>query len=237
MPISPPPVPTTSIYTSCWCEENIYLLTEAFTGTPEVVEQWEVCAVFISNPNKTVALWEQKLARDHLYPVVWDYHVIMILRPRKRSLSADGDTVLRVKDEQDDDTRAISWVYDFDTHLPLPCPFAKYMTQTFRKVDAQYKSMFRVVPAKVLLDNFACDRSHMLVKRDSGEDQQGDQQYHSIPPAYPPIVGAKAKELGVSNNLMASFVSMVLTGDGGGFGEIMELDAMLIWDEAVVSDE
>ena len=34
--MTPPAVPSTHIYTSCYCEENIYLLAEAFTQQPGV---------------------------------------------------------------------------------------------------------------------------------------------------------------------------------------------------------
>ncbi len=50
----PPPLPPDSIYTSCYCEENVYLLCRTFLETPSVVELWEIFAVFISNANKTV---------------------------------------------------------------------------------------------------------------------------------------------------------------------------------------
>lgn len=53
--ITPPDLPANCIYTSCYCEENVYLLCREFLGRKEVCERWEVWAVFISNENKTVS--------------------------------------------------------------------------------------------------------------------------------------------------------------------------------------
>jgi N-terminal glutamine amidase len=44
--------------------------------------------------------------------VVWDYHVILLLRPRQGEEST----------EFNENDRTMSWVYDFDTTLPVPCP-------------------------------------------------------------------------------------------------------------------
>ena len=54
-----------------------------------------------------VALWYQKAAQFEGDPAVWDYHVVLLLRPRQESAEYD---------------RTMSWVYDFDTILPVPCP-------------------------------------------------------------------------------------------------------------------
>ncbi|KAJ8457430.1 hypothetical protein ONZ51_g11537 [Trametes cubensis] len=57
----PPPLPPDSIYTSCYCEENIYLLAQTFTQLSEsnATERrgpwpWQIFVVFISNGGKTV---------------------------------------------------------------------------------------------------------------------------------------------------------------------------------------
>ena len=60
-----------------------------------------------------VALWYQKAAQIEGNPVIWDYHVVLLLRPRQ---GVEGTTDFIEKD------RARSWVYDFDTTLPVPCP-------------------------------------------------------------------------------------------------------------------
>ena len=49
----PPPLSENLTYTSCYCEENIYLLAEQF----EEIEEWEVYVVFVSNDSKTVSIF------------------------------------------------------------------------------------------------------------------------------------------------------------------------------------
>lgn len=65
--VAPPPLPPDSVYTSCYCEENIYLLAQHFreqAGEAQVVTRkagvsdsdwfWEIYVIFISNDGKTV---------------------------------------------------------------------------------------------------------------------------------------------------------------------------------------
>ncbi|KAK7014987.1 hypothetical protein R3P38DRAFT_2787104 [Favolaschia claudopus] len=84
------PSPPQTAYTFSYCEENVYLLCAAF-----LLQGYDVLAVFISNEEKTVALWNQKL--DTV--VIWDYHVVLLLRSQEQHC----------------------WIYDFDTRLSLPC--------------------------------------------------------------------------------------------------------------------
>lgn len=59
---SPPPLPPDSVYTSCYCEENIYLLAQAFTLLSDAdstadnrgLWPWQIYVVFVSNGGKTV---------------------------------------------------------------------------------------------------------------------------------------------------------------------------------------
>ncbi|EKM55911.1 uncharacterized protein PHACADRAFT_256845 [Phanerochaete carnosa HHB-10118-sp] len=196
-----PPVPSDHIYTSCYCEENIFLLADALTRSAasednEVVA-WDVYVVFVSNHHKSVALWEQK-AREGV--VLWDYHVLLVLRARTlRKMCPPGGEAAE---------RAHAWVYDLDSRAPVPCCWQDYMHATFPyafsdgwEVPAQYVSLFRVVPAEDYLDHFVSDRSHMLV--------QGQVDvYVSAPPPYSPLRGRKASDSQLKTNLMPSFVSM-----------------------------
>ncbi|EEB89981.1 hypothetical protein MPER_11870, partial [Moniliophthora perniciosa FA553] len=68
-----------------------------------IISDWDLYAVFISNATRTVALWDQKLTQEPGIPVVWDYHVILVLRSR-------------FKNPED---QLVAWVYDFDTTLLL----------------------------------------------------------------------------------------------------------------------
>ena len=204
----PPPLPSNSTYTSCWCEENIYLLCQNFVEDQSLKDLWEMFAVFISNSDKTVsghnfvydlsqwqltcmrcfvkvALWYQKAAQIDRNPVIWDYHVVLLLRPRQGV------------EEGIEKDRTGSWVYDFDTTLPVPCPgqgkslfslvekkivevtFSLFhhdvsiercvpIWKVFVQVAKWYQwlidvfSKFRVVPVDQFLQYFASDRSHMV---------------------------------------------------------------------------
>ncbi|TBU60678.1 N-terminal glutamine amidase-domain-containing protein [Dichomitus squalens] len=76
-----PMIPPDSIYISCYCEENIYLLAQTFLAEASsrvAPWPWEIYVVFVSNHGKTVALWAQKLRASDV--VVWDYHVVLVLR-------------------------------------------------------------------------------------------------------------------------------------------------------------
>jgi len=120
--IQPPALPSGSVYTSCYCEENVYLLAEAFSARKDadIGWPWDIYIVFISNPGKTVALWQQKARED---VVVWDYHVVLVLRAQTPSRSEVRTRGARADDKSDGTPSQQTWVYDFDTRLPLPCPW------------------------------------------------------------------------------------------------------------------
>ncbi|KAF9069823.1 N-terminal glutamine amidase-domain-containing protein [Rhodocollybia butyracea] len=194
---SPPPLPENSMYTSHWCEENVYLLMESFTQDSSISELWEPYTVFISNHAKSVALLNQKISKELGSPVVWDYHAIAVLRPRKQPSSEH------------------SWVYDFDTQLEIPATWDSYFDRTFSTVPDTYQSIFRVVPAATLLDHFASDRSHML--NTTGSDAVPDP---TIIPPYPNLRGKFCVENGITHNLM-DFISM---RSGQGYGDVLSVE-------------
>ncbi|TCD65624.1 hypothetical protein EIP91_002429 [Steccherinum ochraceum] len=261
--LSPPRLPANTVYTSCYCEENIYLLAQALQdGGPEA-RHWEAFAVFISNQSKTVALWNQQ-ARDGV--VVWDYHVVLVVRPINH---ASDDPSQRDQAEVTSDIRPSCWVYDFDTRLPMPCESTGTFPYCFlgeNAIDARY---IRVVPAQVYLDNFASDRSHMIIQRplqlpedeENGEvraeDALAETLYSCPPPPYPPLRGDKAKTIGVLHNLMDSFVSMKRPATSFGvdqsrkqdstgapvtaavvdtYGEVMDISTFVLWVKGEIAE-
>ncbi|KZT28521.1 hypothetical protein NEOLEDRAFT_1058217 [Neolentinus lepideus HHB14362 ss-1] len=220
-----------SAYTHCYCEENIYLLATAFAERSDVKDSWEISVVFISNAGKTVALWNQS-ARQGV--VVWDYHVILVLRPWAWLAKEES------ADRTENNATTASWVYDFDTQLLKPCTAQEYIAGTFPFHDQLPADFFRVIPAPTYLDNFASDRSHMVrtfslislvpmrthnasLHSEGGPGHSHENQkdstlslveelenirYISPPPGYPAICGPRAKEKGVKTNLMEAFVRM-----------------------------
>ncbi|KAF9246118.1 N-terminal glutamine amidase-domain-containing protein [Melanogaster broomeanus] len=210
-----------SIYTSCYCEENIYLLVKRFLTPPENRQKWDVFAVFISNPTRTVALWNQRMASSRDTAVVWDYHVVLVLRSRSGGHHQPPNL-------QQTSERSI-WIYDLDTQLPVPCHWKE--VRKFRedtKLSSRWQtvifiSLFRVVPGDDYLDNFASDRSHMISQSNTSEEPR----YLANPPPYPLICGPLAEKAGIKHNLMTQYVSMV--GTEKRFGSVMNFDSFLAW--------
>ncbi|KIK59835.1 hypothetical protein GYMLUDRAFT_661749 [Collybiopsis luxurians FD-317 M1] len=191
--VTPPALPQDAVYTSHYCEENVYLLIQSFFHNPSISEIWDIFAVFISNHARTVALWNQKLSNKLDWPVIWDYHVIAVLRAPK------GSSIQ-------------SWVYDFDTHLGMPVTWNSYFSETFSMtVPEAFQSTFRVVPAEVYLDHFASDRSHMLDTKSACNPS-----YLKPLPPYPPLQGSFCIKHAVTHNLM-DFVSM---HPSDGYGDV-----------------
>lgn len=55
------------------------------------------------------------MAETSARPVVWDYHVVLLLRPRydTQIVATDVDGAIGTDPQ--------SWVYDFDSRLDIPC--------------------------------------------------------------------------------------------------------------------
>lgn len=140
-------------YWPYYCEENIWHLC----GHHQLSQQ-HLKVLFISNSNRSVALWSQRLAPSPNIPVVWDYHVVLL------------------------HTGEPAWeIWDLDTSLPLPMPTKVYLQATFRSLrdeDVEYAPRFRLVSALEYRASLATDRRHML-------DSVGALQ-HPAPP-WPPI--------------------------------------------------
>lgn len=158
----PPPFPAGySLYTSCYCEENAYLLA-AYLGKichswnkyetnslRETYTKWAVDVVVVSNKSQTVALREQKAGSSpaNNYQVVWDYHVFVVVSCRrgvtgKSNLAGPSNSRPRpnlfskkLTDTRSDTdataTATSSWVYDLDSRLDMPTPLIKYLSATF----------------------------------------------------------------------------------------------------------
>ncbi|CAG11652.1 unnamed protein product [Tetraodon nigroviridis] len=151
------------VYTSCYCEENVWKLCEFARGqkTPPLEE---LLVVFISNASRMVPLWRQRSGYGD-QPVVWDYHVILL------QVGLDSDPQ----------------VYDLDSDLSFPCSMELYASQALRSdrsLRPAYHRRFRVIPADSFLLNFASDRSHM---------RNADGSWKMPPPPYPPIHTAAAQ--------------------------------------------
>jgi len=151
------------IYTSCYCEENIWHLCDKIKKSNISTENQTPYVIFISNDNKTVPLWSQSSSKSEDGLVIWDYHVILIIK------TDQGSTV-----------------FDLDTNLQYPCDYNSYSQDTFKSDDnilEQFHRKFRVIPFEDFLLNFASDRHHM-------KDENG--QWLQPPPDYPCIQTPKS---------------------------------------------
>jgi len=168
------------IYTSCYCEENVWHLCQVIQ-TKERSHPMDhkdhmnhFLVVFISNPHEAIPLWKQKAGRcEEDWFVMWDYHVILI-------------------DKQD------QLVYDLDTVLQFPCNFKEYFSQAIRPdsiLNEKFHRHFRVIQAQDFLSTFASDRSHM---------KHPDGTWIKLPPSYPCIRTSE------SENNLKNFIRMEL---------------------------
>ena len=121
-----------SRYHAFYCEENVFHLA----AEPEIAHRPRE-VVFISNPDRSCVMWHQRAARRPGAPLLWDYHVVLLV--------------------------GAPWeVWDLDTTLGFPVPAEAYLGASFRAdVPAEYLPLVRVVEARVFTGAFASDRSHM----------------------------------------------------------------------------
>jgi hypothetical protein len=123
-------------YWPFYCEENIW---HACGELP--LDVGEALVAFISNPARLVAMWCQRSAHSSEEPVIWDYHVILLMR-----------------------REAVWQVLDPDSTLPAPAPAARYLGASFPPLPeewARQRPRFRLVPAADYRRELRSDRSHM----------------------------------------------------------------------------
>jgi protein N-terminal glutamine amidohydrolase len=136
-----PERPRSAAYTPFFCEENIWLLARRLLA--EDMPKQRMFVLFLSNPNRSILLLEQRQAPKGRL-TFWDYHVVL-------QVGQDG------KD----------WIYDYDSRLPFPTPLMTYLTRTFPdqyRLPRIFRTMIRRIPAAEYLEQFSSDRSHMAGK-------------------------------------------------------------------------
>ena len=141
-------------YAAYYCEENIWQLC----AHPELQTR-DARVAFVSNPNRSCALWAQRAASQPGAPVVWDYHVVLLAR---------------------DSAEWMAW--DLDTLVGLPVPASQWLAHTFLPLRDQYSYLaprFRLLEPAAYRAGFSSDRSHML---------EPDGSWKRPPPSWPAIV-------------------------------------------------
>ncbi|GLJ16219.1 hypothetical protein SUGI_0271830 [Cryptomeria japonica] len=131
-------------YTSCYCEENVYMLCKSLCSAGVATSHGsDLFVVFISNENRQIPLWHQKPSEIEGL-VIWDYHVICVQKSREK------------------DAQVLVW--DLDTMLPFPVPLHQYITDAIRPslpLYPNFRRLFRVIHGPIFLCSFASDRRHM----------------------------------------------------------------------------
>ena len=124
-------------YCALYCEENSWKLCQEpdFLNKPAFV-------VFASNANKTCAIWHQKAAESDIDPVVFDYHVFLLIQDEEQG-----------------------WlVFDLDSTLGFPVNAETYFRDSFSAdyfVPEDYRPLFRLLTPQQYIHHFSSDRSHM----------------------------------------------------------------------------
>ncbi|EWC45963.1 hypothetical protein DRE_04756 [Drechslerella stenobrocha 248] len=142
MEFSQLPPRDTLLYMSCYCEENIYKFVFQHVSV-ESLAYYTV--MFLSNSTGTIPLFSQRLQTTPVFPVIWDYHVVLVYHPNQtleELLQRSEDMANRSIHVGDPESAGIangsvatvakSYVYDLDTRLlEFPCPAPVYFSRTF----------------------------------------------------------------------------------------------------------
>ena len=115
-----------------YCEENIWRLAyrKIHGQQNEVSKDRSYHVVFVSNPKACVPMFQQIAANDRTPPVMWDYHVVLIMTTTMSEDQAASKTC----------------VIDIDSYVPCPCPLKDYVEMTFpnhQKWKKDYLPYFR----------------------------------------------------------------------------------------------
>lgn len=140
-------------YAARYCEENVWWL-----AADDRVPAGRRHVVFLTNEAKSFPMWRQRCAAGPEGPVVWDYHVVLLVT-----------------------TDAGTQVWDLDSRLSLGTPLAHYLDESFplwAVLGERLAPMFRVVEAETYRRELASDRSHM--RADNGV-------WAAPPPSWPCI--------------------------------------------------
>ena len=171
------------LYAPCYCEENVWHLSVS----PEI-EGRPRFAVFISNIGRTCALWHQRASSNPLAPVIWDYHVILVVE----RIEGDGFEV-----------------FDLDSAAGFPLPAASYLDATFpfgSQIPTDLQPRFRIIEANDFRRAFASDRSHMHAPK----DQTSQTRWIHPPPPWPLIQApGKTMSLDAFVDMESDFVGQV----------------------------
>lgn len=124
-------------YAAFYCEENIWWLCQH----PEL-SHFRRRVLVVSNESRTCALFAQRAQQSPDVPVVWDYHVLLLVG-----------------------TGTEARVWDLDCSLGLDVLAGVWLEATFpRPLPPTLEARFRIVDATEYVAVFSSDREHMRAK-------------------------------------------------------------------------
>lgn len=168
------------VYCSKFCEENVYQMVLKFNSS----FLSSVYAVFISSDCQMTPIWHQLSAEDSSTPVLWDYHVVLLVKghfPSLDTFSFLQNEALTGKNERTENNQAENstnkkddgfsydyentitnpYIFDLDSDLSFPCEAGEYYKSSFRpeiNLKKDHRQLFRVVSADDFINHFASDR-------------------------------------------------------------------------------
>jgi protein N-terminal glutamine amidohydrolase len=174
------PTPNDPAYQPFYCEENIWLLAQ----DPRCGDGERLVAL-ITGAEGHVAMWHQKPADGPSEPLLWDYHVVLLVRSNT------------------------TWhVWDFECDLGMPMAAESWITACFPhqdRVPLRCRPRFRVMSAAEYVATLRSDRSHM---------REDDGTYAKPPPPWSPPGGGFDSNLVQFVDLRQTFVGEVLDLSG-----------------------
>ncbi|MFO7565181.1 MAG: hypothetical protein R6X02_21230 [Enhygromyxa sp.] len=186
------------VYCPFYCEENIWQLC----AHPRAAAA-ERRVLFISNPDRRVAMWGQRASQDPKLPIAWDYHVVLLLR--QRSCGQPG-----------------AWeVWDLDALDPGPRPAEDWLRDSFDRgslLPRRYTPRFRMVDADEYRRHFRSDRRHM---------RRSDGTVIRPPPPWPAILGEPPACAPADDG--SNLERFIDTEDAGFLGRLFDLDELWRW--------
>ncbi len=181
-------------YCPFYCEENVWHLC----AHPRVTGA-ERRVLFISNPNRRVAMWGQKAARDPNLPIAWDYHVVLLSRAPSRDWE----------------------VWDLDAKNPGPRSAADWLRDSFDAVGLLpplYAPRFRMLSCAAYRRHFRSDRRHMRLP---------DGSVRQPPPPWPEIHGEPPACAPADDG--SNLDRFIDTEDRGFLGDLFDLSQLRRW--------
>ena len=129
---------TDFLYQPYYCEENIWHLCQN-----KQLKNSHV--IFIASRGDSFPMLNQRVMKDPLIPILWDYHVILLVHSETNQ------------------------ILDFDTTLPFGVDVDTYFRHSFLDsalLGSDEAPLFKVITASKFTATFSSDRSHM--KTESG---------------------------------------------------------------------